>query len=152
MKPVDAPFIADSRLTRGGWSVFIDALQMPARVGIHAHEHAAPQPVVLDARLAYRCVPAEQGEAGWIDYDAYCTRIAAFVARKPHTRLLETLAFDIAVLSFDEWPALDALTLSLHKPKIRPGTKRIGVELEWTRADYDAWSRAPVAADAMAAN
>lgn len=142
MKPAEAPFIADSRMTGGGWSVFIDALQMPARVGIHAHEHAGPQPVVLDARLGYRCVPAEQGEAGWIDYDAYCARIAAFVAHKPHTRLLETLVFDIAVLSFDEWPALDALTLALHKPKIRPGTRRVGVTFDWTRADHARWRAA----------
>lgn len=132
-----------------GWRVFIDELVVPTRIGIHPHEHVAPQPIVIDASLTYRCVPSETG--GWIDYERYCERIAAFLATKPHTRLLEMLAVEMAMLSFREWPALDALTLALHKPKIRPGTKRIGVELEWTRADYDAWSRAQVSADAMAA-
>lgn len=141
MKPFDAPFETfDAPRARGrGWSVFIDELKMPARIGIHPHEHDAPQPIVLDARLTYRCEPTEQSGAGWIDYDGYCARIASFLARKPHTRLLEKLALEIAVLSFDEWPALDALTLSLHKPKIRPGTRRVGVELDWTRADHAAW-------------
>ncbi|AIP00009.1 dihydroneopterin aldolase [Burkholderia pseudomallei] len=141
MKPVEEPFAAlDPARSRGrGWSVFVDALKVPARIGIHAHEHAAPQPVVIDARLAYRREPSEASGDGWIDYDAYCARLASFLARKPHTRLLETLALEIAVLSFDEWPALDALTLALHKPKIRPGTKRVGVELDWTRGDYRAW-------------
>jgi 7,8-dihydroneopterin aldolase/epimerase/oxygenase len=64
--------------------------------------------------------------------------VTAFLAEKSHTRLLETLAVELAELSFREWPALDALTLALHKPKIREGTRRIGVELDWTRADYEA--------------
>ena len=121
-----------------GWSVFVEALSVPVRVGIHAHEHGAPQPVVIDAQLGYRCAPNESGE--WIDYDGYCTRVADWLAHKPHTRLLETLVADLAALSFREWPALETLTLAVHKPKIRPGTRRVGVALDWTRADYLAWS------------
>jgi len=126
---LDAPFLPSR-----GWSVFIDALAVPVRIGIHPHEHDAPQPIVIDACLGYRCEPREEGE--WIDYEGYCARVAAFLAHRPHTRLLETLVADIAELSFREWPALDTLTLAVHKPKIRPGTKRVGVALEWTRADY----------------
>jgi dihydroneopterin aldolase len=58
----------------------------------------APQPVVIDARLGYRCEPSEEGE--WIDYDGYCARVASFLSHKPHTRLLETLVADLAVMSF----------------------------------------------------
>ncbi|WP_177318151.1 dihydroneopterin aldolase, partial [Burkholderia ubonensis] len=88
MKPVDEPFVSiDAPRLRGrGWSVFVDELKVPARIGIHAHEHAAPQPIVIDAQLGYRCEPSEAGE--WIDYDGYCARVAAFLAHKPHTRLL----------------------------------------------------------------
>jgi dihydroneopterin aldolase len=46
---------------------------------------------------------------------------------------------------------LETLTLALHKPKIREGTRRIGLELEWTRADYDAWRTAQEAVTARAA-
>ncbi|MBN3846203.1 dihydroneopterin aldolase [Paraburkholderia sp. Ac-20342] len=132
------PFDATFAQTRGrGWSVFVEALSVPVHVGIHAHEHGAPQPVVIDARLGYGGAPDESGE--WIDYDGWCTRIADFLAHKPHTRLLETLAVDVAALSFREWPALQTLELALHKPKIRPGTRRVGIALDWTREDWIAW-------------
>jgi 7,8-dihydroneopterin aldolase/epimerase/oxygenase len=140
VKPVEsiASFAPPPRLGRG-WRVFIDELVVSTRIGIHAHEHEAPQSVVIDASLAYRGEPSEEGVHAMIDYEQYCGRITAFLSGKPHTRLLETLVVELAVLSFSEWPALDALTIALHKPKIREGTRRIGVELDWTRADYDAW-------------
>jgi dihydroneopterin aldolase len=121
-----------------GWSVFVEGLSVPVRIGIHGYEHEAPQPVVIDAQLSYRCEPNEAAE--WIDYDGWCTRVADWLAHRPHTRLLETLVADLAAFSFREWPALHTLTLAAHKPKIRPGTKRVGVALDWTRADYLAWS------------
>ncbi|WP_414441174.1 dihydroneopterin aldolase [Burkholderia sp. 22PA0106] len=144
MKRTDDPFATlETARPRGrGWSVFIDELKVPARIGIHAHEHEAPQPVVVDARLGYRCEPVEQGAEGFVDYDGYCARVASWLAHKPHTRLLETLVVELAALSFEEWPSLESVTLSLHKPKIRPGTRRVGVELDWTRTDYVAWCAA----------
>jgi dihydroneopterin aldolase len=140
---------ASSRLGRG-WRVFIDELVVTTRIGLHAHEYVAPQPVVIDASLLYRGEPSEEGAHAMIDYERYCGRVSAFLADKPHTRMLETLAVEVAELSFREWPALDALTLALYKPKIREGTRRIGVELDWTRADYDAL-RARVSVQAVVA-
>lgn len=143
MKPVEegiASLVAPSRFGRG-WRVFIDELVVSTRIGLHAHEYAAPQPVIVDASLLYRGEPSEEGVHAMIDYERYCECITAFLADKPHTRLLEALAVEVAELSFREWPALDGLTLALHKPKIREGTRRIGVELDWTRADYEALLR-----------
>ena len=153
MKPVEdgiASFAAPPRFGRG-WRVFIDELVVATRIGLHAHEYAAPQPVVIDASLLYRGEPSEEGVHAMIDYERYCEHVTAFLAEKPHTRLLETLAVELAELSFREWPALDALTLALHKPKIREGTRRIGVELDWTRADYEALLRARAGSHAMMA-
>ncbi len=135
----DAPGERAALARRGrGWRVFIDALTVMTRIGIHAHEHVAPQPVVIDASLAYRGEPSERADGvGLIDYERYCERVTAFLRDKPHTRTLETLAIEIAMLSMREFPALDAMTLALHKPKIREGTRRVGVELDWTRADFD---------------
>ena len=121
-----------------GWSVFVEGLSVPTRIGIHPHEHGQPQPLVIDAQLGYRSMPKEASD--WIDYESWCARIAEFLAKKPHTRLLETLVAEIAALSFREWPALDTLTIEVHKPKIRPGTRRIGVSLEWTRGDFLQWA------------
>ncbi|MDR5768007.1 MULTISPECIES: dihydroneopterin aldolase [unclassified Caballeronia] len=121
-----------------GWRVIVDELVVKTRVGLYEHEHEGPQPVCIDASLRYRGMPHESDD-GLIDYEAWCNRVSAFLEGKAHTRLLETLAVEIAALSFEEWPALDALTLVLHKPKIREGTKRLGLELDWRRADFDAW-------------
>jgi 7,8-dihydroneopterin aldolase/epimerase/oxygenase len=121
-----------------GWRVVVDELIVMTRVGLYEHEHRAPQAVCIDASLRYRSTPHESDD-GLIDYEAWCNRVSAYLEAKTHTRLLETLAVEVAALSFDEWPALDAITLTLHKPKIREGTRRLGLELDWRRADYDAW-------------
>ena len=131
-----------------GWRVVVDELVVKTRIGLYEHEHRAPQPVCIDASLRYRGMPHESDD-GLIDYEAWCNRVSAFLETKPHTRLLETLAVEIAALSFAEWPALDALTLMLHKPKIREGTRRLGLELDWRRADYDAWRMRATARDAV---
>lgn len=121
-----------------GWRVIVDELIVKTRVGLYEHEHEGPQPVCIDASLRYRGMPHESDD-GLIDYEAWCNRVSAFLETKGHTRLLETLAVEIAAVSFEEWPALDALTLVLHKPKIREGTKRLALELDWRRADFEAW-------------
>ena len=122
-----------------GWRIVVDELVVPTRIGLYAREHLAPQPVAIDASLHYRGVPAEENAHELIDYEAWCEGVSGYLESKPHTRLLETLAVEIAALSFTQWPALDALTLLLYKPKIREGTRRVGVELDWHRADFDAW-------------
>ena len=137
MKPYE-PFEPLSPGGRG-WRIVVDELVVPTRIGLYAQEHLAPQPVAIDASLHYRGVPAEQNAHELIDYEAWCEGVSGYLESKPHTRLLETLAVEIAALSFTQLPALDALTLLLYKPKIREGTRRVGVELDWHRADFDAW-------------
>src|SRR5258708_9619886 len=121
-----------------GWRVVVEELVVPTGIGLYAREHLAPQPVAIDASLHYRGVPAEENAHELIDYEAWCAGVSAYLESKPHTRLLETLAVEIAALSFTEWPPLDALTLLFYKPKIRGGARRVGVELDWRRADFDA--------------
>lgn len=93
-----------------GWRVIVDELVVMTRVGLYEHEHRAPQALSIDASLRYRGMPREDE---LIDYEAWCNRVTAYLQEKTHTRLLETLAVEIAALSFDAWPALDALTLAL---------------------------------------
>ena len=137
MKPYE-PFETLSPGGRG-WRIVVDELVVSTRIGLYAQEHLEPQPVAIDASLHYRGVPAEENAHELIDYEAWCEGVSGYLESKPHTRLLETLAVEIATLSFTQWPALDALTLLLYKPKIREGTRRVGVELDWHRADFDAW-------------
>jgi dihydroneopterin aldolase len=138
VKPYEPPFEA-AALRGRGWRIVVDELTVSTRIGLHAHEYRAPQPVAIDASLHYRGMPEEAGTGGLIDYEAWCNRVTSYLEGKPHTRLLEVLAVEVAALSFAEWPALDALTLTLYKPKIREGTRRLAVELDWHRTDFDAW-------------
>jgi NAD-dependent dihydropyrimidine dehydrogenase PreA subunit len=71
---------------------------------------------------------------------------SAFLARKPHTRILEVLAVELAQLSFRECPALDALTLMPYKPEIREGCRRIG-----ERCADEYWREARVLVEAETA-
>jgi dihydroneopterin aldolase len=135
------PYEPELLLSPGGrgWRIIVDELVVATRIGLYAQEHLAPQPVAIEASLHYRGVPAEENAHELIDYELWCSRVSDYLESKPHTRLLETLAVEIATLSFTQWPALDALTLLLYKPKIREGTRRVGVELDWHRADFEAW-------------
>src|SRR5260370_9435903 len=122
-----------------GWRVVVDELVVPTRIGLYAQEHLAPQPVAIDASLHYRGVPAEENAHELIDYEAWCAGVSAYLQSKPHTRLLETLAVENAVLLFTQWAAFDALTLRLYKPKILLVTRRLCDYLAWWPPDFHAY-------------
>ncbi|AEK62903.1 Putative dihydroneopterin aldolase protein [Collimonas fungivorans Ter331] len=120
------------------WQIFVEALSTTTRVGLHPHEHEKAQAVELDIELSYRTGGQHDDDAASvIDYDHYCGVITAFLQAKPHTRLLETLASEVASLSFREFPMLDEIRVAIHKPKIRPNTARLGVASSWTRWSYE---------------
>jgi len=122
----------------GAWRVVVEDFVIETEVGMHAHEHGSAQKIGIDASLSYSGVPSENAR-GLIDYDVWCTGVTAYLGTKSHTRLLEMLAVEIAVMSFDRWPALDSVLLLLYKPDICANARRVGVELRWTRIDYAYW-------------
>ena len=75
--PRDVLDDADARAWARGWTVFVDGYTVAARIGLYPHEHLAPQPIVIDARLGCLGEPDEDGV--WIDYDGFCARVAAFL-------------------------------------------------------------------------
>ncbi|HWW99708.1 dihydroneopterin aldolase [Collimonas sp.] len=121
------------------WQIFVEGLAAMTSVGLHPHEHEKPQAVELDIELSYKTggVRDHDEAAAVIDYDYYCGVVTAFLQAKPHTRLLETLASEVASLSFREFPMLDEIRVAIHKPKIRPNTARLGVASSWTRWSYE---------------
>ncbi|MEO6920450.1 MAG: dihydroneopterin aldolase [Collimonas sp.] len=122
------------------WQIFVEGLSAMTHVGLHPHEHEGPQAVELDIELSYKTGGGsahEDNSASVIDYDYYCTVVSDFLKSKPHTRLLETLASEVASLSFREFPMLDEIRVAIHKPKIRPNTARLGVASSWSRWSYE---------------
>lgn len=126
------------------WQVQIAGLVASTRVGLHAHEHAGPQPVVLDIELDYRADLSADKAAPFIDYDGYCASVCDFLGGKPHVSLLETVATEVAALSFHGLPALEQIRIAIHKPKIRENAARVGVAICWTRCAYEVSGHASV--------
>ena len=119
------------------WQIFIDELDAMTHVGLHPHEHEQAQPVTLNIALSYRGDIVDDAAAGVIDYDRYCSLLCAYLSNKQHTRLLETLAAQLAGLSFREFPTLEDIKIAIHKPKIRENASRLGVSASWTRWRYE---------------
>ena len=124
----------------GGFSdalckIFVTGLRVNVRVGVFPHEEFGPQPLVIDAELKY--INALPTTDDYIDYDAYCTALVEFLTAKGHTKLLETLAVDMAVWSFRKFEVLEAIHLSIHKPKLRKDVERLGITFAWTRSFFE---------------
>ncbi|MDY7547520.1 dihydroneopterin aldolase [Glaciimonas sp. Gout2] len=123
------------------WQIFIEGLHLMTYVGLHAHEYQQQQAVELDIEMSYR-PGRQQGQQSdhadsIIDYDQYCTLLSTFMQEKPHTCLLETLASEVASLSFRDYPMLEEIKVAIHKPKIRANAARLGVSACWTRWSYE---------------
>lgn len=135
------------------WQIFVEGLSVVTRIGLHPHEHEKPQAVELDIELSYRTGGGNQMDAAdaVIDYDHYCTVVSTYLHTKPHTRLLETLASEVAILSFCEFQMLEEIRVAIHKPKIRHNTGRLGVASSWTRWSYETLLAHPLSETGVAA-
>ncbi|HEY3537297.1 MAG TPA: dihydroneopterin aldolase [Trinickia sp.] len=115
--------------------IIVEGLRIFVRVGLHPHEESAPQPVVFDGVFTYSSgFPSSDR---YIDYDAYCTRLINYLAGRPHIRLLESLAAEIAAWSFVSYAEMEAVSITLHKPKIRKDTNRLCVRLTNSREAFE---------------
>jgi dihydroneopterin aldolase len=124
--------------------IFIDDMRVEAHVGIFEREKAAPQ--TLEISLTFG-VPDEAAQDDDIDktirYDAVIDRIRAELATR-HFNLLETLGEYVIGLLLNEFGA-PWVKISIAKMGIMKGVRRVGVQIERSRADK-ALSRPSVAA------
>lgn len=118
-------------MMKSSCEVSIMGFETFAWVGVHPYERTAAQKIVIDARLGYAGVASFTTR--YIDYDEFCTKLEDLLREKPHTELLETLAIDIALWSFNEFSMLSTFSISICKPKIRSNADRVAVDLMWTR-------------------
>lgn len=108
--------------------VFVRGLELQARLGVHAHEKAAPQRILVHVDLAVR-----EGEEGVgpdrlsrvVDYEAVVVQVREVIARG-HVLLVETLAETIA-----EWVLRDRrvaeVEVTIEKPDAFPDVASVGV-------------------------
>ena len=131
----DSPFSAPSAAARERL-VFVRGLALQARLGVHPHEKAAPQRVVIGVELAVEDEAAPAGIGAddlrrVVDYERV-VRAARTAAAEDHTLLVETLAERIAAAALAD-PRVLRARVSVEKPDAFPDVATVVVVFERTR-------------------
>lgn len=116
--------------------VFVRGLELRALLGVHPHEKAAPQRVVVGVELAVRdeAAPSGVGEDDLRrtpDYGAV-VRAARTIVAEGHTLLVETLAERLALAALAD-PRVVRARVSVEKPDAFAEAAGVGVLVERTR-------------------
>ena len=116
--------------------VFVRGLELRALLGVHPHEKAAPQRVVVGVELAVldEAAPSGVGEDDLrrtVDYASVVAAARSIVA-DGHTLLVETLAEKIALAALADRRVV-RVRVSVEKPDAFPDAAGVGVSLERVR-------------------
>jgi dihydroneopterin aldolase len=117
--------------------VFLRGLELQARLGVHAHEKAGPQRVVIGVELAVEDPHAPDGIGPdqldrVVDYEAL-VKVARRVAAEGHVLLVETLAERIAAAALED-RRVRAVRVTVEKPDAFPDVESVGVAVERLRS------------------
>ncbi len=117
--------------------VFVRGLELVARLGIHPHEKAAPQRVVIGVELEVHDESAPGGIGPdalerVVDYQAV-VHVARAAVAAGHVLLVETLAETIAATALQDIRVTKA-RITIEKPDAFPDVASVGVVIERTRA------------------
>jgi dihydroneopterin aldolase len=111
--------------------VFVRDLDVASRIGVHAHERAAPQRVRVNLDLAVEdAPPANDQLREVVDYDAVVEAVRR-VAGGDHVQLVETLAERIAEACFVDHRVVSA-RVRVEKLDVFPDCSA-GIEIERLR-------------------
>lgn len=113
--------------------VLIRDLVLSASIGIHAHEHLAPQRVKINVELRVdKRTPASDDDiSSVVSYEDIVNGIRKIVDQG-HIKLVETLAERIAELSLRDERVVSA-TVRVEKPDVEPDAAGVGVEIHRRR-------------------
>lgn len=135
---MNEPRLADA--ARALRHVFVRNLRLPARIGVFAHEHDAPQSVVVSVDLAVdddsirgisRSAVGRDHLDRVVDYAAVAEKIRKIVGHG-HVKLVETLAERIAEACLED-PRVAIARVRVEKPDALPDAASVGVEIERRR-------------------
>ncbi len=114
---------------RGLRHIFIRDLQLSARIGIHAHEKATPQNIVINVDVAVQETDQTITHiAHTVCYEQLTLRIQDRLAQG-HIDLVETLAEQIAEDILED-PRILMARVRIEKPDAIAAAAGVGVEIE----------------------
>lgn len=116
--------------------VFVRGLELQAWLGVHSHEKAAPQRIVIGVELAVEDAHAPDAVGPddlrrVVDYEQM-VRAACAVAAEGHILLVETLAERIALVAISDCRVRRA-RVSVEKPDAFANAGSVGVVVERSR-------------------
>lgn len=116
-------------------TVFIEALEIEALIGIYDWERRIRQPLLFDVEMAFdnRIPAASDDIADTLNYKAVSKRLIDVVSAS-ECGLVETLAERCAAMILDEFDVAH-LRLKLSKPGAVRGARAVGVIIERGRGD-----------------
>ena len=114
---------------RGLDRLIIRDLVVTASIGVHAHEHLAPQRVCINVDLRVRNRSGDAGDdiSQVVSYEDIVEGIKAMIAQG-HINLVESLAERIAALCLRNELAV-SVTVRVEKPDVLPDAAAVGFEI-----------------------
>jgi dihydroneopterin aldolase len=114
-------------------TIFIEALEADALIGVHGFERKAPQTLRFDVGMGFdnRKAGASDALADTIDYAAVADAIVA-ICKESKFQLVEALAEKIAGELLRRFP-IETLSLRVTKPGAVPAARGVGVRIERRR-------------------
>ena len=115
------------------YHILVKDLVMPASIGVHRHEHDAPQQIRINLDLTL----SNSGEAliddiaSVVCYENIVVRVRAVVGRG-HIKLVESLARDIAEVCLSD-PRVLMVKVRVEKLDVFTDTASVGVEIKRDR-------------------
>lgn len=139
-RPSFPPDISDFLPGERKESILIHSLELQSTIGVPDAERSRPQRLLLDLSLQSESAFAMMDDAieKTIDYSKLAFELAE-VASVKQRKLIETLAVDLAEWIFHHYPVM-ALSMRIRK-FILPETEFVGVQLAWTRADFEKFNK-----------
>lgn len=121
------------------WRINIRNMETTIRIGIHPHEKK-PQRVLINTTVegVYPAAPTKIGDC--FNYDLIQRLVVQEWPKQPHVDLLETYVSELLMFIFRSDDRVDFARASVCKPDIFPEAQSVGVEAEWTRADFERYS------------
>ncbi|MDH3590442.1 MAG: dihydroneopterin aldolase [Planctomycetota bacterium] len=114
--------------------ISIEGLRLRAVIGVHEHERAQRQTVVVDLRLETDLERAGRSDdlADAPDYDALTRTVAAHVEASSF-QLVEALARSILEVVFEAAPRVTAAWVRVEKPEALARARTVAIEMRRER-------------------